>query len=102
MRPLPSQEIAMRPIHIAAVSGLLLAALLSGAAGSARAAGAEGAKPVQLALFNPAQVFNEKTSIRGLRLNLIYGVNENVSGLDLGLVNQVNGSSGALQWGLVG
>ncbi len=45
--------------------------------------------PVQLALVNPVQVFPEKTDVRGLRINLLYGLNENVSGLDIGVANQV-------------
>lgn len=42
------------------------------------------------ALFNPAQAFNEKVSIKAVRLNLLYGV------------NQVNGSFVGLQYGAVG
>jgi hypothetical protein len=45
--------------------------------------------PVQLSLFHPIQLYSEKTDVQGLRLNLVYGLNENVSGLDIGIVNQV-------------
>lgn len=45
--------------------------------------------PVQLALVHPVQVFPEKTDVQGLRINIIYGLNENVSGLDIGIANQV-------------
>lgn len=60
-------------------------------------------KPIQLALFNPIQIFNENTSITGLRINLIYGKNARVAGLDWGLVNHTtSGTSVGIQWGLVG
>jgi hypothetical protein len=60
-------------------------------------------KPVQLALFNPIQIFSENTSITGLRINLIYGKNTSVSGLDMGLINHLtSGVSKGLQFGLVG
>ncbi len=59
-------------------------------------------KPINVALFNPIQVFPEDNSIAGLRINLIYGKNVKMVGLDWGLVNSV-GSGGftGLQWGLV-
>ena len=56
-------------------------------------------KPIQVALFNPVQIFPENTSISGLRLNIIYGKNANVSGLDLGFVNQTTGNQTGIQWG---
>lgn len=60
-------------------------------------------KPIQLALFNPVQIFDENTSITGLRINLIYGKNAQVSGLDWGLVNHItSGVSKGVQFGLVG
>lgn len=60
-------------------------------------------KPVQLALFNPVQVFDENTSITGLRISLIYGKNTQVSGLDWGLINHMtSGVSKGVQFGLVG
>lgn len=60
-------------------------------------------KPVQLALFNPVQIFDENTSITGLRISLIYGKNAQVSGLDWGLVNHMtSGVSKGVQFGLVG
>jgi hypothetical protein len=58
---------------------------------------AAGTKPVQVALFNPVQIFKEDTSIKGFRLNFIYGVNANLEGLDLGLVNQINGNVKGVQ-----
>ena len=60
-------------------------------------------KPVQLALFNPAQIFNESYGIKGVRLNLLYGRNIFVKGLDVGLVNTcTGGESVGFQWGLLG
>jgi hypothetical protein len=60
-------------------------------------------KPIQVSLINPIQIFNENTSITGLRLNFIYGKNAKVSGLDWGLVNHItSGTSVGVQWGLVG
>ena len=60
-------------------------------------------KPVQIALFNPAQIFNESIGIKGVRLNLLYGRNVFVKGIDVGLVNVCgNGESVGLQWGILG
>lgn len=60
-------------------------------------------KPVQLALFNPVQLFDENTSITGLRISLLYGKNTRVTGLDWGLVNHTtSGVSKGVQFGLVG
>jgi hypothetical protein len=58
-------------------------------------------KPIQLALFNPVQIFPENTSIAGLRINLIYGKNASVTGLDWGLVNSTTGIQKGVQFGLV-
>ncbi len=63
---------------------------------------AQSAKPFQLALFNPAQIVPQSESISGIRLNLIYGANQNVQGIDAGLINQTHGSEIAWQWGGVG
>ncbi len=64
--------------------------------------GAAQSKPINIALFNPIQIFPESNSITGLRINLIYGKNAAVTGLDWGLVNSV-GSGGftGVQWGFV-
>ncbi len=63
---------------------------------------AAGGKPIQLALFAPAQLVPEGESVSGLRLNVIYGVNQDVQGLDLGLINHVRGTGFSWQWGGVG
>jgi hypothetical protein len=60
-------------------------------------------KPVQLALFNPVQIFDESTSISGIRISLIYGKNASVGGLDWGFVNQTtSGKSTGWQASFVG
>jgi len=60
-------------------------------------------KPIQIALFNPAQIFNESIGIKGVRLNLLYGRNVFVRGIDVGLVNTCgSGESVGLQWGILG
>ena len=70
-----------------------LAAVLSlFAAGSALAA-----SPIQLALFDPAQIVKDDQSVGILRIDLIYGKNANVTGLDLGLVNHTTGNQGAIR-----
>ncbi len=37
-------------------------------------------KPVNIALFNPVQIFPENNSIQGLRINFIYGKNVSMAG----------------------
>ena len=46
--------------------------------------------PFQIALVGPSiQVVEDDEDIRGIRLNLLYGVNRNVSGLDIEPVNRL-------------
>jgi len=60
-------------------------------------------KIIQLALFNPVQIYPEEESITGVRLNLLYGKNESVTGFDLGIVNRTAGKqSVGVQWGILG
>ena len=85
----------MKHVHVALIALLLL--FIVAAAVQAQT------KPVQLALFNPVQIFPENTSIAGIRLSLIYGKNASVSGIDWGLVNHTtSGTSLGWQMGLVG
>jgi hypothetical protein len=77
---------------------LLTSALLVLAAASARA---EGEKPINLSLFPPVQIFDENTSIAGLRLG-VYSYNADVTGLDVGLVQRSSGHLKGLQWAVVG
>lgn len=62
---------------------------------------AQDQKPIQISLIAPVQLYPVETSIKGLRINLIYGKNESVAGLDIGLINEA-GSFKGLQYGAVG
>jgi hypothetical protein len=84
---------------------LIVAALSLGAL--SRTSAAEPAEtsrswtPVQIALWNPIQVFGEGFSVTGLRLNLILGANQDVTGLDLlGLASLTRGNHTGLQLAL--
>ncbi len=57
------------------------------------------AVPIQLALWSPVQLFSVDRDVVGLRLDFIYGANENVSGLDIGLWNETIGSEHGVQVG---
>jgi len=60
-------------------------------------------QPIQVALFNPIQIFPEDNNIEGFRLNLVYGRNASVQGLDVGLVNHTTkGLSKGVQFGFLG
>jgi hypothetical protein len=71
---------------------LLLTALV------ANVVAAQEAKPVQLALFDPAQIFKRDVDIAGLGLDLIYGRNADVTGLELGIVNHTTGKLKAVSF----
>jgi hypothetical protein len=59
--------------------------------------------PIQISLVTPIQIFPERYTITGLRLNLLYGSNVAVTGLDVGLFNRTTtGKFKGLQYGLVG
>jgi len=75
----------------------LTAAIVAGLTASATA---QEAKPINLSLFDPVQIFDRGTAIHGLRVNLIYGNNAEVKGVDLGLVNRSTGDFAGFQWGL--
>jgi hypothetical protein len=58
--------------------------------------------PFQIAFIGPTmQLVDDDEDVRGIRLNLLYGVNQNVSGLDLGLINHTNGMMTGVEFGLV-
>jgi len=62
-----------------------------------------GDKPIQLSFVTPFQLFNESTSISGIRLNLIYGRNISVTGFDTGFINHnTGGVSKGFQSGFAG
>lgn len=56
---------------------------------------------LQLALVDPAQIFNSSYSVYGFRLNLLYGKNADLRGFDLGLCNHITGLAEGLQLGAV-
>lgn len=77
-------------------------AALTLAIGALPSMAAAQTKPINIALFDPIQIFPESQPIAGLRINLIYGKNVSMVGLDWGLVNAVGtGGFTGLQWGLV-
>jgi len=78
---------------------LLLAAVLF--ALLAPTAAQADSKPINLALFDPIQIFQRDQSIHGFRFNLLYGNNNEMVGFDLGLVNRATGPIKGLQWGFV-
>lgn len=55
---------------------------------------------VSVSVINPIQIVNKAEDVKGLRLNLIYGVNNDVSGIDLGLINKSTGEQRGIQLGL--
>lgn len=60
-------------------------------------------EPFQLSFIGPVmQLVDDDADIKGVRLNLIYGVNRNVKGLDVGLVNRVTNDFKGLQHGFMG
>jgi len=71
------------------------------AAGAAMACGVARATPVQMALWNPVQIFPAESDVTGVRLDLLYGRNRDVYGLDLGLANRVTRDFGGIQLGAV-
>jgi len=56
--------------------------------------------PIQLSLLHPVQVFSKETKVQGLRINLLYGVNDEMTGIDLGVINRTTGPTQGLQLGL--
>ncbi|UCH83739.1 MAG: hypothetical protein JSW50_15025 [Candidatus Latescibacterota bacterium] len=64
-------------------------------------AAAQETKPIQLALFNPLQIYSEDLSIKGFRFNLIYGKNLDLTGVDLGIANVLEGDMKGIQLGII-
>ena len=54
---------------------------------------------IQVALWNPIQTSNQDYYVGGLRLDFIYGVNDDVRGLDLGIINKTTGEEDGVQFG---
>lgn len=60
------------------------------------------ANPFQIAFIGPTmQLVDDDEDVSGIRLNLIYGVNQNMSGVDFGLINHTNGDMVGVGFGLV-
>jgi hypothetical protein len=58
--------------------------------------------PFQIAFIGPTmQLVDDDADVRGIRLNLLYGVNRNMSGLDLGLINHTNGTMSGVGFGVI-
>jgi len=62
---------------------------------------AEQITSLQVSLFDPLQVCADDYSVDGFRLNIIYGVNQDVGGVDLGIVNDTRHNAHAFEWGMV-
>ncbi|MGE5175127.1 MAG: LA_2272 family surface repeat-containing protein [Hyphomicrobiales bacterium] len=77
---------------------LALLAIVAVAPESARAA---SSSPIQVALWNPVQIVKETDSVGGVRLSILYGVNQDMTGFDVGLVNSTKGVFKGYQHSLV-
>ncbi len=69
---------------------------------AATAVQAGDAKPIQIALFSPVQIFKPDTAVHGLRLDLIYGANREMQGFDVGIASRTAGDFSGVQWTVVG
>lgn len=83
----------MKYIQIALLAVIVLTVSLS-------VASAQESKPINLALWDPVQIFKNDTAIHGLRLN-IYGNNAELKGVDIGIANWITGETVGVQWGIV-
>jgi hypothetical protein len=81
--------------------GLLLAASFAGVGGAAEPIQTLSFTPFQLSLAPPAQIFPQEVPVRGLRINVVYGVQREVSGLDVGLFNEVREKLSGIGAGLL-
>jgi hypothetical protein len=63
---------------------------------------AQDDNPFQIAFVGPTmQLVDDDEDVSGIRLNLLYGVNQNMSGVDLGLINHTRGDMVGVGFGLV-
>lgn len=63
---------------------------------------AQKPRPIQIALVNPVQIFDEDQDITGLRFNILYGRNADVKGVDIGFIaGHTTGNGKGVQWNLV-
>jgi hypothetical protein len=92
----------MRPLLRIVALVAFVAAALPTARADESAKSQEGGKPIQLALFDPVQIFPRADGISGFRLNIIYSQNAFMNGFDLGfIVNEITGNVAGVEWGLV-
>lgn len=58
----------------------------------------------EASLFHPVQIHDEDTSIRGVRLNVFYAINQDVRGVDLGLLGlgKTQGDQVGISWNFIG
>jgi len=66
----------------------------------APAVSAQESKAINLALWDPVQIFKNDIAIHGVRLN-IYGRNSELKGVDIGIANWITGETTGIQWGLI-
>ena len=64
-------------------------------------AGMAAATPVQVAVWDPVQVFPAQADVQGFRLDLLYGCNRDVFGIDLGVANRATRDFGGVALGLL-
>ena len=98
------KEVPMRKaLFLAAAIALACSAAIDARAQDTgtETATAEVTKPINLALWNPIQIYDENMSIKGVRLNILWGKNKNVTGLDIGIANGASGVFKGVQWGAV-
>ena len=102
---MPDLVVALRTGLRALVAVVLLADANAALAQEAPPADTSGwdraVSPLQLALYEPIQVFSPATRVRGMRFNLVYGEQGSVWGIDSGLTNKTTADMIGMQHGLV-
>lgn len=82
--------------------GLALLLFVASLAGAGDAASQTPSfTPVQIALLPVAQIFRSDVPVRGIRLNLVFGAQEDVAGLDVGFFNDVTQEVSGIGAGVV-
>jgi hypothetical protein len=56
--------------------------------------------PIQISWISPIQTIGVRDSVRGFRLNILYGESHHVSGLDIGFVNYAYGNLNGIELGV--
>jgi hypothetical protein len=57
--------------------------------------------PLQLSVWTPIQLFPENFDVYGIRMNLVYGNNQNMTGVDVGPLNVIAENQSGGQLGLM-